>query len=60
MLETLLIAIVVLAIVMAGMSIGVILSNKQLKGSCGGLNRVLGEDCSFCDKKDQCHLGEEH
>jgi len=36
------------------MAIGVILSNKQLKGSCGGLNRVMGEDCLFCGNKEEC------
>ena len=36
------------------MAVGVIFSNKVLKGSCGGLGKVLGKDCDFCDKKDQC------
>jgi hypothetical protein len=46
----------VLALVMLGMAVGVILSNRRLKGSCGGLGSVMGEDCEFCDKKknDEC------
>ena len=39
---------------MVAMAIGVIFSNRELKGSCGGLNKLMGEDCQFCDKKDQC------
>jgi len=38
----------------AAMSVGVILSNRQLKGSCGGLMKVVGEDCLFCEKKEDC------
>ena len=37
-----------------GMAVGVIFSNKKLRGSCGGLNKVLGDDCMFCEKKDRC------
>jgi hypothetical protein len=36
------------------MSVGVIFSNKRLKGSCGGLGAVMGEDCEFCDVEDKC------
>ena len=36
------------------MAVGVIFSNRKLKGSCGGLGRVMGEDCLFCDKKEEC------
>ena len=43
-----------MAATLLGMAVGVIFSNKRLKGSCGGLNKVLGEDCQICDKKDEC------
>ncbi|HIF14629.1 MAG TPA: (Na+)-NQR maturation NqrM [Bacteroidetes bacterium] len=48
------ITLVVMVATLLGMAVGVIFSNKRLKGSCGGLNKVLGEDCLFCDKKDEC------
>jgi len=36
------------------MSLGYIFQGKRIKGSCGGLGKVMGEDCDFCEKKDQC------
>ena len=33
-------AFVIFAIVMVGMAVGVIFSNRRLKGSCGGLNTM--------------------
>lgn len=44
----------VLLVCVAGMAIGVILAKKELKGSCGGLGKVIGEDCMFCEKKEEC------
>lgn len=40
-----------LVLVMLGMAVGVLFSNRKLKGSCGGLGAIMGEDCEFCDKK---------
>jgi len=35
------------------MAVGVIFSNRKIKGSCGGLNSVDGleGDCLLCNKK---------
>lgn len=51
-----LITLAALVLVMLGMAVGVIFSNRKLKGSCGGLGAIMGEDCEFCDKKinNQC------
>ncbi|MBA2116174.1 hypothetical protein [Bremerella alba] len=54
MLYMLLITIGVFAIALAAMAIGVILSNRQIKGSCGGLNNfkdsVGNPICDSCSK----------
>jgi hypothetical protein len=41
-----LLTIVIFAILMAGMAVGVIFSNRELKGSCGG----SGADDCFCER----------
>ena len=50
----------VLLISILGMAVGVILSNKELKGSCGGLGTIMGDDCMFCDAKDECDEHQEY
>lgn len=54
MLTILLITIGVFAVALAAMAIGVILSNRQIKGSCGGLNNfkdsVGNPICDSCSK----------
>lgn len=52
--ETFVVTLVFLLSSIIAMAVGVILSNRELKGSCGGLNRVIGEDCMFCGKKEEC------
>lgn len=50
--ETFLLAFFLLTLVMLGMSVGVILMGKRIKGSCGGLNAVAGADkCMVCSKE---------
>jgi uncharacterized protein len=49
MLATILVAVVLFGLLFAGMAIGVILANKPVKGSCGGLGAAgLDRDCEIC------------
>lgn len=49
MFATILISIIVVGVLFAGMAIGVIVSNKPVKGSCGGLGSLgLSSDCDIC------------
>ena len=46
---TFLIAMIFFGIVMAAMAVGVIFSNKPIKGSCGGLSNIgLEGECEIC------------
>lgn len=54
MMTELILSLVIVTLAITGMAVGVILSNKELKGSCGGLGAVMGDDCMYCEKKDQC------
>ncbi|GAA6164625.1 hypothetical protein NBRC116590_23290 [Pelagimonas sp. KU-00592-HH] len=48
---TFLFAFGLLLLIMLGMALGVILMNKSIKGSCGGLNAISGADkCVVCSK----------
>lgn len=50
--ETFLLAFGLLALVIAGMAIGVIMQGKTIKGSCGGLNAISDADhCLVCNKE---------
>ncbi len=56
-----LLTIVVMALAMAGMAVGVLFSNKCLRGSCGG-PEVLDADgdplsCDTCPLKDKAQAG---
>ncbi|WP_185230526.1 (Na+)-NQR maturation NqrM [Teredinibacter franksiae] len=47
-------AFIVLLLVVAGMAIGVILSDKPIKGSCGGLSAVgIDSNCEICGGNTQ-------
>ncbi len=46
----------VFLLVMVGMAVGVIVSNRAIKGSCGGLNDIEGLKgaCDICEGKKAC------
>jgi len=49
MMTTVLFALGIFALAFAGMAVGVIFSNRCIKGSCGGLSNLEGaESCSAC------------
>lgn len=48
---TFVLAFSLLLLVVLGMSLGVLLMGKTIKGSCGGLNAISGADkCVVCQK----------
>lgn len=50
-LSTFFLAFFILLIVVVGMSIGVVVKGRTIKGSCGGLNAIEGTDkCVVCKK----------
>jgi|TARA_B110000285_G_C14972379_1_gene537220 hypothetical protein len=46
----------IFTIAMTAMAIGVIVNNRAIKGSCGGLNDIDGLEgaCDICEIKQQC------
>ncbi|MCG7494248.1 (Na+)-NQR maturation NqrM [Thalassobius sp. Cn5-15] len=50
--QTFLFTFAFFAVVMIGMSLGVMLMGKRIKGSCGGLNAIADADhCLVCKKE---------
>ena len=49
------ITISVFIIAFFGMAIGVIIADKRIKGSCGGIGALMGKSaCDVCSFKDKC------
>lgn len=49
MMATMLAAFLLISLLFAAMAVGVIFSNKPIKGSCGGLNALgMKEGCEIC------------
>lgn len=42
-------------IAFCGLAVGVIISDRAVKGSCGGISALMGKtSCEICALKDQC------
>lgn len=49
------VSVAVMFIIFAAMAVGVIFSNKPIKGTCGGLNKFREGDCEICGgNPDKC------
>lgn len=49
MLMTIMVAVIFIGLLFAGMAVGVIFSNKPIKGSCGGLATLgMKDGCEIC------------
>lgn len=46
-----LVAFAVMLLVVVAMSVGAIVSNRPIKGSCGGLANLDNVDCAICGQK---------
>lgn len=52
MIETIVASIVVMGVLIAAMAVGVIFSNKPIKGSCGGMSALgMKDSCDICGGK---------
>ena len=54
MITTLIMTFVLLLLVVSGMALGVIFSDREIKGSCGGIANVPGMDKPNCTCKNPC------
>ena len=51
MLQTFLLALGVVLVLIAAMSVGVIFGRKPISGSCGGVGSQIGGSCSVCGRE---------
>ena len=54
--STFVLAFLIFMIVMVAMAVGVIVNDRAIKGSCGGLNDIEGLSgaCDICEGKKVC------
>lgn len=54
------VTISVFIIAFFGMAIGVVVADKRIKGSCGGIGAIMGKSaCDSCSSKEKCKSNKE-
>lgn len=48
------ITLVVVSISFLAMCLGTLLFKRTIKGSCGGIKKIMNLQCLFCDKRQDC------
>ncbi len=48
------ITLVIFILSVLGLAMGAIFSKKYLKGSCGGLGKIMGKKCEHCGNEGKC------
>ncbi len=57
--DTLIITTSVFLVAFTGMAVGVIIADKRIKGSCGGIGALMGKSaCDMCALKEKCKSSE--
>lgn len=54
-----LIAFSVMALTVLAMSVGVMFSGREIKGSCGGISNFEGGACELCGATSECEAPKE-
>lgn len=52
------IAFCVMALTILAMSVGVMFSGREIKGTCGGINNFVGGACELCGATSECEAPE--
>lgn len=52
--EIFFLSFILIGLSLVGMAAGVLLKRGCIKGSCGGLNQILGTSCSACPRSNTC------
>jgi len=52
--NTFIVTFVALTLFIFLMALGVLMGRKPLQGSCGGLGKLMGKTCEFCNKRGEC------
>lgn len=51
---TFIVVFAVMSLAVAAMAVGVAVTGREIKGTCGGINNFEGGDCELCGASQKC------